>query len=145
MTKIILLYAFGISFAVLADVTSAQERPLEASLLGEWQTLGSGTFLYQYYIFRKNGELELKSIQTKRNDGKQIPPITHKWEGAYIYGQNACKLGDQSGELYIAKESERCCFHVNMIGRTLVLDQMKTDLGSWRGLCESKTLRKSVN
>jgi len=145
MTKSSLLYILGMSFAFLTDVTPAQERPPDASLLGEWQTLGSGTFLYQYYIFKKNGELELKSIQTKRNDGKQIPPITHKWEGAYIYGQNACKLGDQSGELYIAKESERCCFRVNMIGRTLVLDQMKTDMGSWRGLCESKTLRRSAN
>lgn len=144
MTQNTFLYVAIILAAMLPLTCPAQERLSESSLLGEWQTIGSGSILYQYYIFKSNGELELKSIQTKRNDGKSIPPITHKWEGAYVYGQNACKVGDQTGELYVAKEAERCCFHVNTIGKTLVLDQIKPDLGSWRGLCESKTMRRTV-
>lgn len=115
---------------------------LEQTILGEWQTADSGTFNYQYFVFKKDGELELRYVQTRR-DGKPITPTHNKSTAVYIFGTSACKVGEKVGELYIAKDSERCCFETNTIGKTLILDQIKPDLGSWRGLCESKTLRRT--
>ena len=120
----------------------SQVNLLAATILGEWQTSEGDSFNYHYYLFKDDGELEMRSIQTKqtsKSPGSKNDVAT----AVYVYGQKACKFGEISGELYIAKDSERCCFKVNTVGNTLVLDQIKRDPDTWRGICDNKTLRRT--
>lgn len=92
------------------------------------------------YIFKGNHELQVSSVQTKK-DGKPINPITNIRDGAYTFGAGACSIGQAQGNLFMAQQSLRCCYKIYKMGATLVFDNIDPSPSL---ICENKTLRKSA-
>jgi hypothetical protein len=126
-------------FATLfvTSVAHAQESLTEPQLLGAWQVMGSK--FEETYIFKGNHELQVSSVQTKK-DGKPITPITYIREGAYTFGSGACSLGQTQGNLFMAQQSMRCCYKIYKMGATLVFDNISPSPSTFLS-CENKTLR----
>ncbi len=118
---------------------AAQDAITDQVLLGSWQISGSQS--QEVLSFKGNNELVISSIQSKR-DGKPIMPITYLSDAAYRFGNGACTVGQEAGNLFIARQSERCCFKTYQIGPTLVFDEIQTGTPTLLTLCKSKTLRK---
>lgn len=132
--------AAAIITVAMPACVAAQDALNEQALLGSWQV--SGDQFQQVLTFKGNNELVMASIQSKR-DGKPIVPITHLSDAAYKFGNAACNVGQESGNLFIARQSERCCFKAYKIGSTLVFDEVQTGTLTLLTLCRSKTLRKA--
>ena len=121
----------------------AQDAATEQKLLGSW--LVSGSPFQETLTFKGSNELLITTVQTKRV-GKPIEPITHTSEAVYKFGAAACTVGQESGNLFLARQSDRCCFKIYQIGLTFVFDQIRSgsalSLGS--DICQSKTLRRAA-
>ncbi len=127
--------------SALASHVAAQDAIAEAKLLGSWVVVGSP--FQETLTFKGNNELAISTIQTKR-DGKPIAPITHTSDAAYKFGSGECKVGQEAGNLFLAKQSDRCCFKIYHIGPTLVFDEVRASskIPFPHSMCEGKTLRK---
>ncbi len=131
-----MILAFGL---VAAAGSNAQEAINEAALRGTW--LVSGSSIKESLTFLPDGELTTTHTQTKK-DGKEIPPLVRTGEGAYKLAPSICSVGQKTGNLWLVKESQRCCFVAYTIGKTLVLDEVQRNNSFPLSLCQSKTLKR---
>ena len=128
--------------SALASHVAAQDAITEAKLLGSWLVVGSR--FQETLTFKGNNELAISTVQTKR-DGKPIAPIAHTSDAAYKFGPSACNVGQETGNLFLAKQTDRCCFKVYQIGPTLVFDEVRASstMTFPYSICEGKTLRNA--
>ena len=123
-----------------AFASHAQLQPLtEAALTGTWQV--SGSKFKETLTFSGKNDFVYSYVQRKK-DGKDIPPTAQKSEGAYKLTTGACSAGQAQGNLWMVKESNRCCFSAYTMGTTLVLDEVRGSSVFTMPLCESKTLKR---
>ncbi len=123
-----------------AFASHAQLQPLtEATLTGTWQVSGSKS--NEALTFSGKNDFVYSYVQ-KKKDGKDIPPTTQKSDGAYRLIAGACSAGQAQGNLWMVKESNRCCFSAYTMGTTLVLDEVRGSSIYTMPLCESKTLKR---
>lgn len=136
MLKAVLLpYIVATSFACHAQI-----QPLtEATLTGTWLVSGSKT--KETLTFSGKNDF-VYSFVRRKNDGKDIPPTAQKSKGAYKLTAGACSAGQAQGNLWMVKESNRCCFSAYTMGTTLVLDELRGSSVFTMPLCESKTLKR---
>jgi len=130
-----------LAVAALAAIGARAQEPItQAGLRGTWAV--SGSKFEETLEFAGDGELQVATI-SRFKDGKPSSPIARRSQGAYSLGTNACRLGQEEGNLYIAKERDRCCFLAYMMGRTLVLDRIAAGNAIFiPSLCESKTMTR---
>lgn len=131
-----MILAFGL---LAAAGSNAQEAISEAALRGTW--LVSGSSIKESLTFLPDGEFTTTHTQTKK-DGKAIPPLVRTGEGAYKLAPSACSMGQKTGNLWLVKESQRCCFVAYTIGKMLVLDEIQGSSSFPFSLCQSKTLKR---
>ena len=133
-TAIVLFFASGLWAAGAAS----QEAATDVTLIGVWPISGSAA--KEVLTFAANGEFTISYTITKK-DGKEIPPRTNVSDGAYKLAVGACTIGAERGNLWMVKESDRCCFNAYLMGRTLVLDEVRGNSLFTPHLCRSKTLK----
>lgn len=141
---------FVLMFAAASAFT--QEPVTEQMLRGTWHASDIGTY---FITFAPDGEMLFQAVSKKKAEpeaagkagkkGSTAPaepaPSLYTRRGAYSFKQSACTVGQQSGNLMVALDSERCCFSVYRLGKTIVMDNFNTSaLGGF--FCRSRTLRK---
>ncbi len=135
LKAILILCVLATAFA-----SHAQHPPLtEANLTGTWQVNGSK--IKEMLTFSGKNDFVYSYVQRKK-DGKDIPLTAQKSEGAYKLTAGACSAGQEQGNLWMVKESNRCCFSAYTMGTTLVLDEVRGSSSFTMPLCESKTLKR---
>ncbi len=132
----------GVVLVVAAQLVGAQEAVSDASLRGTWMVGGSR--LDESFTFAPDGEFYYAYTQRKK-DGKDIPPITVRSEGAYKVAAGACSAGSEKGNIWVVRNSDRCCFNAYVMSKTLVLDEVKGGGLASNLLCQSKTLKREAN
>lgn len=134
------LVSIPIAFALAVTTSNAQEPISETAMRGPWAV--SGSAVRETWTFSSQGDL-LHSYTMTKKDGKEVPPTRRDSEGAYKFAAHACSVGNEKGNLWIAKESYRCCFNGYFMGKTLVLDAIQGATPTFpRSLCASKTLKR---
>lgn len=116
---------------------TAQELVTEPMLKGTWFITSSP--IREAMTFAGDKEFVQSYVQS-RKDGKEIPPVQKRSGGAYDLRPGACSVGQALGNLWVVKDSQRCCYNAYAMGKTLVLDEVKGT--SVFGGCTSKTLRR---
>lgn len=133
-----LLFVASLSIAFIGPCAFAQEAVTDQTLKGTW--LVDNSKFQESFSFSANNEF-VYSYVTSKKDGKDIPPTVKKLQGAYTLSQSACSANQKQGNLWIVKDSDRCCFKAYAIGKALVLDDLNpSSLGGF-GVCSNKTLR----
>lgn len=126
--------------AVYTPFAQPQEAISDAALRGTWFVGGSE--FREAFTFSGEGEFVHSYIVTKKG-AKDIPTVEKEFEGAYKLASPACSVGAAKGNLWIVKDSDRCCFNAYLIGKTLVLDEIRGPVVLPPGdLCNSKTLKR---
>ena len=121
-------------------IATAQELVSDIVLKGDWSISGSKSqetikfvgqsdFMYTYVLPKK----DVRDKSTMKRES----------EGAYKLAVGACSAGSEKGNLWIVRQSDRCCFSAYMMGKTLVLDAISGPIVPRHdGLCSSKTLKR---
>lgn len=131
----------GVALVAAAQLVGAQEAVSDASLRGTWMVGGSK--FDESFTFAADGEFYYAYTQRKK-DGKDIPPTTVRSEGAYKAAAGACSVGSAQGNVWVVRNSDRCCFNAYMMSKTLVLDEVKGGGLVGNLLCQSKTLKREA-
>lgn len=124
---------------LLPIISTAQEPLSETTLRGTWFV--SGSAIKESVNFLPGNEFTTAHTQTMK-DGKKIPPFVRTGEGAYKIAAGACSVGQEMGNLWMVKETQRCCFVAYRMGNMLVLDEIQGKNSFPLSLCSSKTLKR---
>ena len=119
---------------------------------GTWKASDVGSY---FITFAPDGELLFQAVSKKKPDADAVgkaakksatppepAPSLYTRRGAYSFKQSACTVGQQSGNLMVALDSERCCFSVYRLGKTVVMDNFSAGGIGANYFCRSRTLRK---
>lgn len=118
----------------------AQVAVAEAGLRGFW--LDPSRSKYQEgWSFGADGDFARVAV-SKVKDGKEVAPFFVRHEGAYKVGAGACNVGPAQGNLFIAEGSTRCCYSAYMLGKTLVLDEVRSGVSLTSPMCLGKTMKR---
>lgn len=134
----------------------AQELVGEGMLRGQWAVDKArasdfirfgpdGEFASGYVYTPKLPPKASKESKPASKEGmvpEEGKPAVKTVGGAYKVGAQACTASGQQGNLFIAQGTERCCFKAYMLGKTLVLDELRAGPVSLLPLCHSKTLTR---
>jgi hypothetical protein len=123
------------------SISQAQQPLTEQALRGTWYVGGSR--LEETMSFAADGEFSYGYVRRKK-DGKDIPAATERSEGAYRFATSACTVGSAQGNLWVVRNADRCCFTAYVMGKTLVLDEVKGNSIVPNPLCQSKTLKRTA-
>jgi hypothetical protein len=129
------------SLVVASPQTFGQQPVTDASLRGTWNV--SGSKYSEVFSFLPNNGFTYGYVE-KEKRGVSIPSLERVEDGAYSFKPDMCSGGDRKGNLWIAKQSDRCCFNAYFLGKTLVLDRIAEAPPAigLRSLCTSKTLQR---
>lgn len=107
----------------------------ENTLSGEWKVAGKESDAR--IIFYKGGDF----AHTWKAKGS---PVVSRRSGAYATASDVCSSGSNKGNLWVAVESDRCCFRAYFLGTALILDHVGNEIlfPEGLGLCQSKTLAR---
>jgi hypothetical protein len=116
-----------------------QQSATEASLRGKWIVPESITG--EALTFNAGQEF-LHTYTNISKNGKEVVKTPRQLEGAYTVAPSACSVGPEKGNLWMVQGSNRCCFTAYHMGKTLVLDEVRSGGLPALLLCSSKTLKR---
>lgn len=127
----------------LGAAAMAQEMVTEGTLRGQWSIDGARNM--DFIGFGPDGEFASGYVSKPKlpKDAVSAQPTVKSNSGAYKVGDKSCNAGSQTGNLFLAQSTQRCCFKAYMLGKTLVLDELRSGgTPSLLPLCHSKTLTR---
>ena len=134
---LIKIAAVGVLALLGATNSRGQDTSKPFSIVGTWNILGTknpGRF-----NFGTDESFQHVTIFAPKPGASTPATGNYEVSGAYKFKPAICSTKGEAGNLWIAAQSERCCFLAYQIGETLVLDVVGTS--SIFGVCTNKTLR----
>ena len=131
-------FAVAVGMSGTAFFAFSQTAISLADLKGTWTTEKSER---ESMVIEFREDQRFSYTYAFQNPSKKSPkqlPTTK--DGGYQLGAKACALGDQSGNLWLAAGSTRCCLNAYKLGSMLVLDAIRAAGEFPFGLCMNRTM-----